>query len=488
MKWLQPKIALTESEVQSGLRMVIGDGLATEAMTVLTGGTFLIAMAILMGASNFQIGILAALPTFTNIFQLLSIWLVGKYKNRRLISVSCSIMARIPLLVIGILTIKSYGSVRLLLSLLFFYYFFASIAGPSWNSWVKDLVPEKMLGTYFGRRTRLSQILNVILSIALAFLLDYVKKYYPNAELMTYASMFIGGGVVGITGAIVLSRAPEPQSSLTQLNLFNLLKQPLREKNFRRLLIFNSAWVFALNIAIPFFTVYMIKTLKLPLTYVVGLTIVGVVSSIFTVQAWGSLADRYSNKTIIAIGGPLYVLCIIGWCFVEIYTHMYMNVILLILIYIGSGISTAGINLSLTNIGLKLSPKEDAIVYLTTKNIITAFFSSIAPVIGGWLADFFTSRHLTVTAQWTSPRIDKVFRLLVLHEWNFLFLIGALLALFALQFLAAVREPGEVEKDKVIRIMRTNIKSNLKEYFLIGDIIELQEQLMASIKKKIRPD
>jgi len=397
-------------------------------------------------------------------------------------------MARIPLLVIGILTIKSYGSVRLLLSLLFFYYFFASIAGPSWNSWVKDLVPEKMLGTYFGRRTRLSQILNVILSIALAFLLDYVKKYYPNAELMTYASMFIGGGVVGITGAIVLSRAPEPQSSLTQLNLFNLLKQPLREKNFRRLLIFNSAWVFALNIAIPFFTVYMIKTLKLPLTYVVGLTIVGVVSSIFTVQAWGSLADRYSNKTIIAIGGPLYVLCIIGWCFVEIYTHMYMNVILLILIYIGSGISTAGINLSLTNIGLKLSPKEDAIVYLTTKNIITAFFSSIAPVIGGWLADFFTSRHLTVTAQWTSPRIDKVFRLLVLHEWNFLFLIGALLALFALQFLAAVREPGEVEKDKVIRIMRTNIKSNLKEYFLIGDIIELQEQLMASIKKKIRPD
>src|ERR1051325_11474513 len=100
---LQPKKELTEQEIQRGLKFVIGDGLAAEAMTALTGGAFLVSMALLMGASNFQIGVLAALPTFKNIFQLLAIVLVRKYSNRRGIAVACAVLARSPLLVIGIL-------------------------------------------------------------------------------------------------------------------------------------------------------------------------------------------------------------------------------------------------------------------------------------------------------------------------------------------------------------------------------------------------
>src|SRR5688572_2080861 len=102
---LRPKKELTEAEINTGLKLVIGDGLAAEAMTTLTGGAFLVAMAILMGASNFQIGLLAALPTFTNVFQLLSIWLVRRYNNRRAISVICSLLARFPLLIVGTLVL-----------------------------------------------------------------------------------------------------------------------------------------------------------------------------------------------------------------------------------------------------------------------------------------------------------------------------------------------------------------------------------------------
>ncbi len=40
----------------------------------------------------------------------------------------------------------------------------------------------------------------------------------------------------------------------------------------------------------------------------------------------GLFADRYSNKTIIAIGAPIYILCLIAWCFVErIYTRFWPN-------------------------------------------------------------------------------------------------------------------------------------------------------------------
>ena len=87
---LKPKTTLTESEVQAGLKLVRVEGLTTEAMTTLIGGAFLVALALLLGANNFQIGLLAALPTLTNVFQLLSVWLVRRYNNRRAISVFCS--------------------------------------------------------------------------------------------------------------------------------------------------------------------------------------------------------------------------------------------------------------------------------------------------------------------------------------------------------------------------------------------------------------
>ena len=206
--------------------------------------------------------------------------------------------------------------------------------------------------------------------------------------------------------------------------------------------------------------------------------------SIFTIRIWGRYADRYSNKTIIAIGAPLYILCIIAWCFVGIYSRFYANIALLVGIYMVTGISTAGINLSLTNIGLKLAPREEAIVYLSVKNIITAFFSSIAPLLGGYLADYFLHRHLNITVQWGGPQLNKVFRLIELHEWNFLFAIGAILAFIALEFLVPVKEVGEVEKNQVVKVMRSSIRNSLKDAFVIGQLIGWHEQLWGFIRKR----
>jgi MFS family permease len=484
---LQPQKELTEEEVQRGLRFVIGDGLAAEAMTSLTGGAFLVAMALSLGATNFQIGLLAALPTFTNIFQLLSIWLVRRYNNRRAIAVICNLLARFPLIVIGSLPLffSSANSVNALFFFLFFYYLFGSVAGPSWNSWMKDLVPENQLGAYFSRRTRLTQITNVAFSILLALGLDYIRKYYPGYQLYAYGSMFIAGGIIGIAGALILSKAPEPKSEPLKDRLVTIMKRPLRDGNLRRLLIFNSAWVFALNIATPFFTVFMLRSLGISLSLVILLGIISQVSSILTIRFWGTFTDRYSNKTIIAINAPIYIFCFVAWCFVGIYTNMYHNIILLVFIYISSGIALAGINLSLTNISLKLAPREEAIAYLSVQNIFTAFFSSIAPLIGGYLADYFINRHININMQYSGPKINRLIRLVQLHEWNFLFLIAAFLAFIALQLLVQVKETGEVEKDKVRRIIRKNIEGNLKEYFLIGYLVDWRNQLWSIIKKRM---
>ena len=461
---LRPSEQLTEEQIHSGLKYVIKDGLAAEAMTTLTGGAFLVALAVYMGASNFQIGLLAALPTFTNMLQLVAIWLVQRYNNRRAIAVISNICARLPLLVIGCLPfIFSTGtSLPVLIFLLFFHYLFGSLAGPSWNSWMKDLVPEKMLGTYFSHRGRLLQSLNVVLSLLIALTLDYIKAHYPQQEVHAYAVMFIAGGLIGMIGAYMLSRAPEPKNQLTNENIFKLFTKPLKDKNFRGLLIFQSFWTFALNMATPFFSVYMMKTIGLPLSFIIGLGLVSQISSIFSIKMWGRYSDRFSNKTIISVCAPLYISCILAWTFTSLPDERWMAIAILVGIHILNGVSTSGINLAISNIGLKLAPKEEAIVYLSARSVTVALVSATAPMLGGLLADFFSTHQLIWNIEWRSATGVSQLPILHLQHWNFLFIIGAVLALLSLRLLKRVKEAGEVDRDVVVTVLRTHFRKNIK--------------------------
>lgn len=477
MNW-KPQQRLSEQEVSKSMKVMIVDGLATETMTTLTGGAFLVAMALLSGANNVEIGLLAALPTATNVFQLISIWLCRRVPNRKVICVSLSILARLPLIAIGVLAmVMENFSFAVMLVFLSFHYFFGSVAGPVWNAWIKDIVPENKLGSYFARRGSYMQLLNVVLGISTAFYIDTVKVERADLQLYIYGAMFAIAGLAGIGGAVYMRKASEPQAVVSTGKIESLLRRPLADSNFRRLLTFNSVWVFAVNIASPFFTVFMMQTIKLSLSYIIVLTVVSQLSSIFTIRLWGSYADRYSNKNIIAIGGPLYIACLVGWCFVGLSNSMIVNMSLLFVIHALMGFANAGINLSLTNISLKLSPSSEAIIYLSARNIIVSAFSALAPLVGGILADYFSNRSLEANLKWSGPGTSKSIFLISLHQWNFLFIIGAFLALIALEMLVNVREKGEVEKAEVVKIMRGNIKNSLKESFVIGQIISWKERL-----------
>jgi len=106
------KDTLTEEEIQSGLRAVIKDGLATQTMVTLTGGVFLVAFALKLGASNLMIGLLAAIPPLAQLIQIPSIYLVEKYRIRRAITVYATASGRIFWLVIGLYSIHRLAMIK----------------------------------------------------------------------------------------------------------------------------------------------------------------------------------------------------------------------------------------------------------------------------------------------------------------------------------------------------------------------------------------
>jgi Na+/melibiose symporter-like transporter len=448
----QPSDQLTNPQIKTGLHLILKDGLATETMNTLTAGTFLTAIALYMGASNVQIGILAALPTCTNIFQLFSVWLVQRFNNRRAVTVVGAFCARLPLLVIGTLPLlfSNTATVSALIFLLCFQYFFASIAGGSWNSWMRDLIPQQILGSYFSHRSRLMQILNVTLSLVIAMSIDYVKDHYPAHEITVYAAMFIISGLAGMWGVHALARTPEPQSKPINENIIKLFTRPLTVPNFRKLLAFNSCWIFAFNLVSPFYSVYMLKTLGLPLFYIICLNIVSQLSSIISMRLWGRCSDKFSNKTIIRICAPVYITCIMVWSVIGVMSSGFI-LPLLVIIHVLMGASNAGITLALSNIGLKLAPAQEGIVYLVTKNIVTAVFSATAPLAGGLLADFFTSHF--------------VINLFGRGQWNLFFMVGAAVGVLSMKLLKAVKEEGECDKKYMLAELQRTCKKQVRYWY-----------------------
>lgn len=449
----EPQVELSTEDVDRGLKLVVRDGLASEMMTTLTGGAFLVSLALLMGASNFQIGLIAALPTLANLFQLVAIYLVHRFANRRAITVISLVASRLPLLVVASLpfVFPAEMGVYLMIGLLFVHQFFGAIAGTSWTSWMKDLVPESILGEYFSNRSRKIMIVALTLSVITAVGLDYVEARHGKSLHVAYSVMFLVAGIVGVYGATLLARTPEPKIYPIRQNLFKLFAQPMKERNFRNLLIFNSLWAFAVNLAAPFFTVYMLKMLGYPLSYVIGFTILSQMSNIFFIRIWGRYSDKYSNKTVLRTAAPIYLVAILGWTFTTFPDKHFLTIPLLVVIHIMSGVALAGINLALSNIGYKLAPgKQEAIVFLSTRALVTAFFSGIAPVIGGLAADFFSRRQLNWNLEWDSPAGDRVIHTLSLQSWDFFFVTAFVFGIFALSRLSIIRERGESKRRVVM--------------------------------------
>lgn len=487
---LAPKQNLSAEEIEPKLKYVIQDGITAEIMAILSGGAFLVAFALKLNASNFQIGLLASLTTLASIFQLASIFLIQKFRNRRAIVIVASLIARTPLFLIGFLPFlfEANVSLSIILTFLFIYQVMGAISGLCWNSWMQDLIPQNILGTFFGKRIRIIQVVTIVVNLAAAYGLDYVRINFPMFEMQAYCAMFIIAGISGFYGVYLLSLTPEPTIQMTNQDVFTLLKIPFRDKNFKNLIIFHAVWIFAINLAAPFFTVYILKTLGYTLATAVILTIISQITNILFISIWGKYTDKYSNKSILQICGPVYLLCILAWTFTTLPDKHAFTLPLLVIIHIFSGISLSGINLALSNIGFKLAPRDNGVFYLSAKSFINALAGGIAPVIGGLLIDFFSQYELTCNIQWKGPQGIFRFYTLDFEQWDFFFGFAFIFGLVALYRLSFVKESGDVKRRIIIDELYTKLYSEMKGYSTIAGLksfILIPYSFFHEVKEKI---
>ncbi len=436
------------------LRLILYDALASEAMGTLTTGVFLVGFALALGASNFAIGVLAAVPFCVQLLQIPAVLLVERLRARRDIGVWSTAFGRTFLLGAAAAPLLGPGfAVVALIVSLTVYQAMAAVAGCAWNSWMRDLVPVSQYGRFFGRRTMATTALSISLAMLAGFLIDSWKKYAPDQTVFGYSMLFAVSAVVGFVGVHLLHITPDsPMPPAEKFeNPFALLFAPLREANFRRLIVFLSSWNFAANLAAPFFTVYMLKSLGYPMTTVLALTIASQLANLAVLGLWGTLSDRFSNKAVLEIAAPLFLICTFAWTFTGLSWMQPVVLYLLVAIHIFMGIATAGVGLATGNIAMKLSPAGQATAYLAANSVISACFAAAAPVLGGLFADFFAAHQLTLSFNWTDGEKNVTVQVLNFQSWTFFFGITCVLGLYSLHRLSFVEEPSGTADRLVFR-------------------------------------
>lgn len=443
---------LSRLQIRRALRIWTVEGSVSTVFGTLTTGAFQTGFALYLGCSEFVIGILAAIPAFVGLLQLVSSYFAERYGERKRIVIWFALVARllwIPLLLIPfVLPRPAWVLTFLILTTLS--YALMNVAAPLWMAWITDIVPGDNRGRYFGRRNMIAGIVGLVVSVGGGWFLDASTRRHVLAEPTAFAVIF-GSSLVFALWSFGLGRAsPDVMQTARaehgeKAGLRGALAYyaaPFGDKNFRRIMAFAGGVIFAQAVSGQFFTVYQLKNLGLSYTALQLLGAAASLSSLAAMPLWGYLSDKYGAKPMLMIGSALVVLLPFFWLFpvrdgisglwafdADGALRVSWTKVIIVLINLLAGLGWAGVGLAQFNLMISAAPAAQRTVYVSAIAAVSGLAGGVAPLIGGAILEGFA--HVAFPAHG-----------LVRNNYHVLFLISVL-ARFALLVLAQpIREAG----------------------------------------------
>lgn len=462
--------AIAPDRLERGLRRLMLDASFATIVGTLNSGVVLVAYALYLGATPGVIGLLAAVPFLTQLLQAPAVLLLERIRRRRLVAIASLLLARLALPLMAVLVFFDNRAIALSLLVIgeTIHCAFNAVAGCAWNSWIRDLVPEERLGRFFARRTIWATAIGVLGTAVAAGALELAGS--GGDQRLVFFLLYIGGFIAGAISTWQLALVPEPEMATgPALRSFGeLFRQPLRDRNFVRLIRFLASWQFAANLAVPFFAIFFIQQLGYSPGFVLLLSIVSQLSNLVLLRQWGALTDRFANKTVLAFAAPLFILCIAAMALAAEMSGTTRTVYLIVL-HVLMGMTSAGVTLASSTVILKLAPRGSSHVYVATAALVSAAAAGSAPLLGGALAEFFRARELVIAVGWNAPSGLSALQL-SFGWWQLFFLISAAIGLYALHRLSFVEERGDVPPREMLNHVLNTARRSVRNASTIAGL------------------
>lgn len=451
--------AYTDDERQRGMRAMIIEGTFSRAMESFTGGVVLAGFALALGASNLQIGLLAAIPFLAQLAHIPAVAVLERWPDRKPLCIGGAAVARGLLIVIALvpflpLPISRIEAVVLLVAA---YAVIATFSGAAWQVWIRELVPRDRLGRYFGRRLMILSMVGLVTLLAAGQFVSFAGERSPELRVSAFAWLFAAGGLLGWASAAAQLKAPsQPALTTRSIGFPGSLKEPLADRNYRRVLVFLGAWGFAANLALPFVSVLLLRNLGYGLGTVTLLAAISQLANILGFRLWGPLADRFGNKPVLALSASVFLVGMLWWALLP-KTPGTLLLVIAGVVHVVWGFALAGLDVAGNGIVMKLAPEDRAPGYLASASVIKAAAAGSAPLLGGLVATALAGRELAVRFAWSYPGGESVITALRFGPLDFLFLGSFVFGLYAVHRLLGFREEGEMPAEVVMRAMRREV-------------------------------
>lgn len=420
---------LVREQKEKSLDLSIKEGAAASVMTG-TGNNFIIPFALALNSSSFQIGFLSSFSSIIGpISQLFSSHLMERYSRKKIVIVTVLLQALLwlPMIFLGAMFYFNFWLDSLPYLLILFYSLhigIGAIASPPWFSWMGDLVPERKRGDYFAKRNRITNIVALIAMLAGGFALDYFKT--QGLVLLGFTILFSIALFARVYSVLLFRKHYYPDLKLEDGYYFSFL-QFLRKSfsnNFGVFSLFVGFMHFAVMVASPFISVYMLQELEFSYVWFTLITISQALFTVIFLYFWGKISDKYGNRIVINVCGFLVALVPILWMLST------SKVYLLLVPSLVAGLSWGGFSLASSNFIYDSVSKDHRALAATYYNVLLGAGMFVGPIVGGTIIKYSQIKFMNI--------------------FLFVFLISGILRfLIALVFLPNIKEVRRVKKPNI---------------------------------------
>lgn len=296
------------------LHACTGDG-ATYSLMVGVGETYLPAFVLAIGLGEVASGLITTVPVVIgSVLQLISPQAVRWFGSNRRWVVLCSVCQALSFLPLAIAALAGAMPLWAVFFVASIYWGSSLATGPAWNSWMESIVPPRLRARYFACRSRLAQCGTLAGFLAGGFALHGGAAATP--PLRVFALLFLLAAAFRSASAAFLywqsEPAPPRAGDHRRVSPWELLRR-VGQGADGRLLLYLLCVQTATQVAGPYFTPFMLKSLKFSYGQYALLISVSFATRILVLPALGALAHRYGARTLLWLGGMAIVPMSGGW-------------------------------------------------------------------------------------------------------------------------------------------------------------------------------
>lgn len=434
----------SDPRVEQSLQHSVRDGVAYSVMSGV-GETYFAAYALFLGATAAQVSLLAAVPPlFGAIIQLLAAWLERRVGSRRALIVGGALMQAFTWFpILWLPYFFPAHAIPIMVSCIVLYYGWIGLGAPLWSSMMGELVPSRKRGRFFGGRTQLMSMSSFVALIVGGLALEFFEV--RDDARLGFIIIFTIAAAARLYSAYQLACMYEPEAPVSAAPRPSLLPRWRRKHDaqFLRFSSFISATNFAVSIAGPFFTVYMLRDLGFSYLQFTAATAATVIMQFMFLRAWGRLADNFGNRAVMVATGLLVPIVPVLW----LISHHFVWILFVQAL---AGWAWAGFSLAAGNYLYDIVPADRRSSYWATHNFYNSLGTCTGALVGGVLSTVIPHSVVVLghTFHWGSGL------------WGLMVCSGLLRGAVMFTFLPRIEEPREVRvlsaRALVFRMIRYN--------------------------------